>query len=320
MEKIIPRWYQQEAIDAGTKADNGIIVAPTGSGKSIIISGIADNSGNRTLVLQPSKEILESNAAKMYKLGRTDVGVYSASKNSQTIDNITFATIGSIINCLELFKEFKTVIIDECHLVNAKGGNYEKLTKALDIKKLIGLTATPYRQTRNSMGSTQRILTRTRPKIFKNIIYYINPSQLIKEGFLSSPTIHSFKVDDSSLTVNTTGGDYTDASVSRYISENGLIETAIETIQSTDHSSYLVFADSIADSESLCYKLNRLGITAETISAKTKPKERSRYLQEFESGSIQVIVNVGTLTTGYDFPALESTQRLLLDLLIQLIF
>ena len=60
------RPYQKEAVDAGLKfltgrsKKPGIIVAPCGAGKSLLISKIAHEINRPTLVLQPSKEILGS--------------------------------------------------------------------------------------------------------------------------------------------------------------------------------------------------------------------------------------------------------------------
>ena len=55
------RPYQKEAVDAGLKfltgksKKPGIIVAPCGAGKSLLISKIAHEINRPTLVLQPSK-------------------------------------------------------------------------------------------------------------------------------------------------------------------------------------------------------------------------------------------------------------------------
>ena len=67
MSKFILRDYQQQASDIAvdffrSKAKgNGIIVAPTGSGKSLLIADIARQLNGSVIVLQPSKEILEQN-------------------------------------------------------------------------------------------------------------------------------------------------------------------------------------------------------------------------------------------------------------------
>ena len=56
------RYYQDDAVNVFTVGGckNGIIVCPTGAGKSIVISELAKRLNNtNVLVLQPRKEILE---------------------------------------------------------------------------------------------------------------------------------------------------------------------------------------------------------------------------------------------------------------------
>ena len=60
-QKIILRDYQARAVEKGLEYMEGkssspsLIVAATGSGKSLMISSIANQSKGNTLVLQPSK-------------------------------------------------------------------------------------------------------------------------------------------------------------------------------------------------------------------------------------------------------------------------
>ena len=114
-----PRWYQTEAIDAGVKfltesrGQNGLMVLPTGSGKSICIAGTIAKLGAPTLVFQPSKEILAQNAAK-YRAYGYSCGIYSASAGEKRMADVTFATIGSVVRKQHLLERFKYVIVDEC--------------------------------------------------------------------------------------------------------------------------------------------------------------------------------------------------------------
>ena len=131
------RDYQQEASDAAyrffTDAQkyNGLIVAPTGCGKSLIIADIANRLGGNILVFQPSKEILEQNYKKYCSYGMTDCSIYSASFNKKEISRVTFAMIGSVKSHPEMFKRFKYIIVDECHRVNPKEGMYKDFFQAI---------------------------------------------------------------------------------------------------------------------------------------------------------------------------------------------
>jgi DNA repair protein RadD len=91
------RDYQVDAVESAMGSSNGILVLPTGSGKSHVIAGIADRIEGKVIVLQPTKEILESNLDKIKHTGIESVGVFSASMNEKTLGKVTYATIGSII-------------------------------------------------------------------------------------------------------------------------------------------------------------------------------------------------------------------------------
>jgi len=298
------RPYQSAAISAAINAKNGVCVLPTGSGKSVICAGIVDSSDGGVLVLQPSLEILESNIAKAELLG-IDAEVYSASAGKKTVGKVTYATIGSIIKKLDLFSHVESVIIDECHLVNAKGGMYEQLITGLSPKRLIGLTATPYRLSTNSFGASMKIITRTRPKLFDNILHVTNPSELVQEGFLMEPEYIAIAHDESMLRPNTTGAEFTESSQIAFAKKNNIKAEIVDLVARTGHNHYLVFIDSVDESKATVELLLASGIPAAEINALTPKNERREKLEGFRDGSIQVMVNVGTLTTGYDFPALD---------------
>lgn len=301
---LVNRKYQDSAINAAMSAKNGVCVLPTGSGKSVICAGIVGASEGGVLVLQPSLEILESNLAKAELLG-IDAEVYSASAGKKTVGKVTYATIGSIIKKLDLFAHVESVIIDECHLVNAKGGMYEQLITTLNTRRLIGLTATPYRLSTNSFGASMKIITRTRPKLFDSILHVTNPAELVDEGFLLEPEYIRIAHDESMLRKNTTGAEFTESSQVAFAKKNNIKAEIVKLVKSTSHNHYLVFVDSVDESKQAVVMLNEAGIPSAEINALTPKPERKEKLNGFQDGTIRVMVNVGTLTTGYDFPALD---------------
>ena len=116
------REYQQQAVDKAVAfltdskvRYNGIIVVPTGGGKSHIIAAIADRLDSNVLIFSPSREILAQNFEKMSAINPFGCTIFSASFNSKEVGKITFATIGSAKTHPELFQQFKYIITDECH-------------------------------------------------------------------------------------------------------------------------------------------------------------------------------------------------------------
>ena len=189
--KYVLRDYQARASDAGVaylqnprlKRRHGVIVQPTGSGKSLVIASIASRLDGPCVVFQPSREILDQNAAKLAAYGYRPA-LFSASKNRREIGDITLATIGSVMHYIEHFRQIPYIIVDECHLVSADGGMYQEFLSSLPSARVLGLTATPYRLASNSFGSQLRFITRSGPKIFRDVVYYTQGGGLLKQGDL----------------------------------------------------------------------------------------------------------------------------------------
>ena len=305
------RPYQKEAVAAALSTDNGLLVLPTGSGKSLVIAGIVNSLSGKTVIFQPNKEILEQNYAKIQHFGFEDATVFSASLGIKEVGKATFATIGSVMNQLHLFYGVETVVIDEAHLVNAKGGQYLEFIQAIGPKKIIGLTATPYRLHTNSFGSQIKILTRTRPKVFRDIIHVTQTQELVENGFLHQPEFYNIGIGSqhrNMLGINSSGSNFTESSVKRFLEFIGATDKIITCIEEGINNGaqhLLVFTESLSDKEVVLRKLTAQGITAATVSGETPKKERTQLLNDFKSGKIQVMINVGVLTTGFDFPELD---------------
>jgi len=305
-----PRPYQQEAIDVGIKflkskeKKNGILILPTGSGKSVVIANIASGLEGNTIVFQPSKEILEQNFAKFISYGYR-AAVYSASAGQKRIDKVVFATIGSVAKKHHLFREFKNIIIDECHLVNSKGGMYHDFIKAIDGAKVIGMTATPYRLASNSEGAELRFLTRTSPKIFNKVLYYIQNDYLFNNGYLAKLEYYRFNVvDRTMLTMNSTGTDFTERSIQEYYRKIDMPTTTAHYAQRllAKRKNLLIFCTLIKEAQRVAHLVDG----AVVLTGDTEKATRERILRQFKNGEIPCVVNVGVLTTGFDYPELEA--------------
>lgn len=314
------RDYQQKSSDAAVaffkdtkKKTNAIMVLPTGSGKSLIIADIASRLDGHTLVFQPSKEILEQNFKKLSSYGILDCSIYSASFNSKKISRITFATIGSVKGHPELFAHFKNVIIDECHLVNPKEGMYKDFLSVLNCK-VLGLTATPYRlSSSQDFGSMLKFITRTRPAIFKEVIYHVQVSTLLDLGYLAKLNYYPMNPlgwNELNLKVNTTGADYTDKSVQREYERIDFYGYLVHIVQrlvdnqktGIKRKGILVFTRFLKEAERLTYSIPGCAI----VSGDTPKGERERILEAFKSGEIPVVANVGVLVCGFDYPELDT--------------
>lgn len=310
------RPYQQEAANAGvrfmtSRTDwNGVIVLPTGSGKSLVIATIAAALNAPVLVFQPSKEILEQNYAKYTGYGFS-AGIFSASFGKRQIRRVTFATIGSVRRFKEYFSTFRYIIVDECHYVNPRKGMYLDFFASVDAR-ILGLTATPYRL-RSSLvrgvGYVSRLefITRTSPRVFSGIIFSVQVAYLKSRGYLADISYFPRNVVDTRrLKLNSTGADFTEDSIRnlyREIRFNETLEDTVRRLLASGRKGVLVFTRFTDEARSLCRNFEG---QCEYVTSETAPSDRERILSGFKDGRIKVVSNVGVLTTGFDYPELDT--------------
>lgn len=298
-----------------------VAVAATAAGKSLVIAEVCHRlPKSKVLILQPSKEILEQNYAKLKSYGITDIGLYSASVGSKEIAQYTFATIQSIYKNPQDFADFEYCIVDECHQVAPKNmnGMYIKFFRETGIVKIAGLTATPFRLENmflppkgNSRfgsytGSIKMLNRITKNSFFRNIIYKVEMADLIAKGYLTRPQYHTFDTDMSDLLVNTTGSNYDEDSVERWSDRNlgNLAQVAAQLDKK--HQRVLVFCSSLRQAGRAVELLESMGIHAEALDGKMPKKPRENLIERFQDGRLRWVVNVGTMTTGFDCPPLDA--------------
>lgn len=309
-DMFVLRKYQEEAVAAGVdffrsnSKGNSIMVLPPGAGKSLVIAGIVKSLSEPCLVLQPTKEILEQNIGKFRSFGGIAT-IYSASFNQKNISRVTYATIGSIIKKKHLFKDFRHVIVDEVHLANSQGGMYEDLLGYLDAK-VLGLTASPYRLVTDGYGgSILKFLTRTRPRIFKDVIYYVQNKTLFDAGYLSPlEYVDISGFDLSQIKLNSTGADFDDESLKRYFNIIKHTDRIVAVVKDLEQSQkgIIVFNKFVAEALEVKNRINN----SEILTAETKKKDRAEIIGALRNGDIKTVFNVGVLAVGFDYPELDT--------------
>ncbi len=279
------------------------IVIPSGAGKSVIIAETVRDLDGMTLVLQPSKEILEQNYEKYTSMGFR-AGIYSDSVGHRYIDRVTFATIGSIVNKPHLFRGLKNIITDECHWVKY-GGQYTKFFSMFPMAKNLGLTASPYRMEPNREGAILEFLNRPRYKTFHSLVYYVQNETLFDQGFLAEIDYNDINViDRSKLVMNDSGTDFTDGSIRAMARTLDLPRIAGQKANELleERKNLLAFCTLVSEAEALSKKIPG----SKVITGDTDKALRGKILRSFKEGDIKAIVNCQTLLTGYDYPELET--------------
>ena len=139
---------QSVAVNNILSKDIGILVAPPGTGKTVMaINAIAKRKTN-TLILVHRKNIMEQWKKQLNYLLNIDkdkIGQIGGNKNKPTgiIDVATFQSLDSENGVNNRIINYGFVIVDECHHISAF--SFEKILNCIKAKYVLGLTATPYR-------------------------------------------------------------------------------------------------------------------------------------------------------------------------------
>ena len=140
---------QVAAVTELARHDDGVLVAPAGSGKTVIgIYMIAARRRN-TLVLvhrQPLLEQWRAHLSSFLGLDQSMIGQIGGGKEKRT-GLVDVAMLQSLIRKNEvddIVAGYGQVIVDECHHLPAV--TFEQVLRQVKARYVIGLTATPYRR------------------------------------------------------------------------------------------------------------------------------------------------------------------------------
>lgn len=130
---LTPRVYQLEAVEQMMTQKRGIVLSPTGSGKSLIIYLLMRVLDEPTLIVVPTTGLVSQMVADFadYGMDVSEVQTIQAGLTKDVTAQIVVSTWQSIYDLPKsYFEQFKCVIVDEVHLAKAKSltGLLEKCT------------------------------------------------------------------------------------------------------------------------------------------------------------------------------------------------
>ncbi|MDP5081662.1 MAG: DEAD/DEAH box helicase family protein [Winogradskyella sp.] len=143
--------HQNTPLEVALKKDFGIIVAPPGSGKTIIGLKLIEQKNQPALIITHRKQIAEQWADRIetfFGIPKKEIGKIGQGK-MKIGEQITVALIQTLVKKIEndskaLKSAFGIVIIDECHHIPAK--SFREAIHHLSTYYQYGLTATPFRK------------------------------------------------------------------------------------------------------------------------------------------------------------------------------
>lgn len=311
---MVLREYQVRAADATIaeweKVNATLGVAATGSGKTqVFCEVIRRRLPGRALILAHRKELVSQAVNRLISFGmeaEIEQGELVASTSLWNAAPVVVATPQTLyhgnFNRLKRFKpeDFSTLICDEAHHYSG-AASFEAVVKHFKQNpnlKLLGVTATPDRADNVALA-----------KIFDSVAFDIEITDLIEWGYLVDIDQRVVKIESLDFSeCRKTAGDLNGADLARIMEfERTLLGMADATIETIGQKRTAVFAASVKQAERLSEIFNRYkSESADCVFGHTPPDKRDEVLKRFSNGTLQICVNVGVLTEGYDNPGIEA--------------
>jgi len=278
------------------------IVLPSGSGKTNTISFFINKQKPSTFLYIVHRNIIIEQTVKIFKkvckwLKPQDIGIVDG--DTKQLDRpYIFANISTLHRdkTLERIKEkgpIEIMVIDEFH--HACAYSYTKVLETLDVKYLVGLTATPFRLDQKDVLEI----------IDNNVAFEIDLFDGIERNILV-PFHYVGLYDDIDYTkIKSNGIVYNSGDLDRALiihkRDQAVIREYKEKV-APQHRQTIGFCNSVAHVKRLTAKFQDEGIKCESIIHTDLTEKRDSIIQRFRAGLINVLFTRDILNEGVDFP------------------
>jgi len=299
--------YQQVAINRMVESENGLLVAPPGSGKTIIGIELIYRLKQPTLILVHRKQIFNQWIERIehfLNIPKREIGQFGSSKkkigNKVTVAMIQ--TLNKMADIQAISEKFGMIIVDECHHIPAK--MFRNVITKFNPFYLYGLTATPERKY-NDEKLIYIYLGEILHKIDKDFIKQVKTEGLSEKKAQRSPKIKIRKTDLSvPFKVETDNFTILSKILIFDSNRNNQIVADIKD-EATRGSKCLILTERKEHVEVLSYYLKREYEIIILTGGLTENQKKAR-IKQIESGHFRILLATGQLIgEGTDFPNLD---------------
>lgn len=291
--------FVNRCVAALEERGNTLGIAPTGAGKTILLSATAGRmlgKEGRGLVLQHRDELVVQNRAKFRAVNpKLSTGVVDAA-DKQFSRQVTFASVPTLSRDqnLDRLPAQDFVAVDETHHIAAATW-LKIIDRARELNpavKILGVTATPERGDQKSLR-----------EVFDNIGDVIGVGELVAAGHLVRP--RTFVVDigtqDALKNVKKTASDFNMSEVEKIMDKEVHNERVVaEWKKLAGERQTVVFCATVEHATHVTEAFVKAGVRAEIVHGAMNRDERRAVLARLDKGQTQVVVNVAVLTEGFD--------------------
>lgn len=296
------RPYQSEARtkiheewDSGRKRT--LLVLPTGTGKTIVFSKIAEDqvrAGDRVLILAHRGELLDQARDKLFRSTGLQCAVEKAEESCRgSWYRVVVGSVQTLMREKRLNQfpsdYFGTIIVDEAH--HSVSDSYQTVLQHFPDTKVLGVTATPDRSDLRNLG-----------QYFESLAYEYTLPKAIRDGYLCPIRAQTIPLKLDLSGVGVQSGDFKAGDLGTAL-DPYLDQIADEMTNYCKGRKTVVFLPLVKTSQKFRDILNRRGFRAAEVNGESQ--DRAEVLRDFDAGRYDVLCNSMLLTEGWDCPSVD---------------
>src|SRR5918992_1512435 len=306
MSEMELRPYQEDGIRACVQSyregdTSGLLVLPTGAGKTIVFSSLIARSRGRVGACAPRDELVRQSVDRLRSVnGNLDIGVVQAQRNEHD-KRIVVASIQTLCRSNRLNQvtpDFTLVVTDEAH--HATAASYRRIYDRVGAGTArgpyhLGVTATPARTDKRDLA-----------EVFKRIIYEIGMCDLIESGYLCDLRGKTIDLGVNLDRVKVRAGDFMPEQLTRaMIDAHALKLIADAYLEYGAGRRAIAFLPGVEIAERVCKSLSVAGVASALVTAETPLNVRQETYAGLRAGTISVVSSCMVLTEGFDEPSVD---------------
>lgn len=285
LKKSLPpmRYYQRTGARLASEKGRGILVFPTGTGKSLTAAKMIWELGVNTLIITPNKSITVNMIDTLTEyFGKGAVAKLNT--KSKKLKSINVVNIQALIRMpAEIFNSIDAVFIDEFH--HAAAETYQEVNNN-HLKNCyfrIGLTATNFRNDGSDLALEG---------VLSEVLYEYTIQQAIKDKFLVKPRFELIK--NKVKAENDYQKEYKEGLVLN-AERNALIT---EIVKKHGRDSVIVLVQQVEHGESLTAMIPGSAF----LHGEEKDDVRVNTMEKYRKGQIRDLIGTSVIGEGVDLP------------------
>lgn len=320
------RDYQQKfktEVTAALRAVRAVVgVLPTGAGKTVIFSSMISDHVGASIAVVHRKEIVSQISCSLAmfdiphriiappatiamirrkhldKFGRSFVDP-NAQCGVASVQSLTSKSSAKNHKLQKWLDQISFAVYDEGHHY-VDEGQWAAAVHRLETAMQLFITATPERADGIGLGVEGGGFAHA-------MVEGPTVAWLIEQGYLSK---FKYKAPATDLDVRDVAlgknGDFNANALRARVLDSHIVGDIVKHYQQFgENRKAIVFSTDVKTAHDQAEAFNKVGIKSVALSGATEAPERERAISDFETGDIQVLINVDLFDEGFDVPAVE---------------